>query len=272
MWMGAAAALDSDLFPSPLVKTASSPRNTTNNHHCSLSIEDPSQYRPDDGPMLRTRRPSAVTLTPSPKPTSRGRLPSELPVYSLYLERANSDEAETSSSSSSSSSEDVGEQAFNCRIQESFPLCRKNPQKEAAERRKAFLVRSLLILFAFCIVFANWNYLFPAKRQNNSNPIVAPRDVPTGRKLTTETENARSLDTMANQSQIRRDSEMKVLQKFGEGPYLVEFELRVWGDDNRPAKYFFTMELAPTVCAVFAIQLTFLAKVSGYLTLSFASL
>jgi hypothetical protein len=167
-------------------------------------------------------------------------------VYTVYLERARSDESETSSSSSA---EDVDEQAFNSKIQESFPLCRKNPHKEIAERRKAFLVRSLLVIFAFGVVFANWSYLFPSKGRNNqNNPMVAPRDsIPAGRKVTTETENARSLDTMANQSQIRKDSEMKILQKFGEGPYLVEFELRVWGDDNRPAKYFFTMELAPTV-------------------------
>jgi hypothetical protein len=236
--MGAAAALDSNLFPSPLIKTASPPQNRADNHHCPSGIRERS-YRPVDGQMLRTRRLSAATLSPSPKPSARGRVSNELPVYTIYLERARSDESETSSSSSA---EDVGDQAFNSKIQETFPLCRKNPRKEIAERRKAFLVRSLLVIFAFGVVFANWSYLFPSKDTNNQdNPMVAPRDsIPAGR-------NARSLDTMANQSQIRKDSEMKILQKFGEGPYLIEFELRVWGDDNRPAKYFFTMELAPTV-------------------------
>lgn len=108
------------------------------------------------------------------------------------------------------------------------------------------MVRSLLVLLAFGIVVVNWNLVIPSNR-NSNKPVVAPHDSPTGRKLTAETENTRSLDSMANQSQIRKESETKLLQKFGDGPHLVEFELRVWGDDNRPTKYFFAMELAPTV-------------------------
>jgi hypothetical protein len=40
-------------------------------------------------------------------------------VYTIYLERARSDESETSSSSSA---EDVGDQAFNSKIQETSPF------------------------------------------------------------------------------------------------------------------------------------------------------
>jgi hypothetical protein len=186
--------------------------------------------------MLRTRRPSTISLSP-PLQAHRGKV-NELPVYSVYLERVRSDESETSSSSST---EDAGE-PFITKIQETFPLCRKNPHKEIAERRKALLVRSLLILLAVGIVVAKWNLVFPPDHNNNNRAVPA-----TIRRLTENTENTQSPDSPTNQSRIRNECETKILQKFGEGPFLVEFELRVWGDDNRPAKYFFTMELAPTV-------------------------
>jgi hypothetical protein len=37
----------------------------------------------------------------------------------------------------------------------------------------------------------------------------------------------------------------RIVEKFGRGPYLFEFQLRIWGADNIPTEHFFTVELAP---------------------------
>lgn len=194
--------------------------------------------------MLRTRRPSSVTLSP-PKP-QKTKASSELPVYSVYLERARSDESETSSSSSF---EESAEQVFASKIQETFPLCRKNPQKEIKERRKRWLLRAFLVGAALILVWRNLS--LPAFRKsgagNNTSINDYQNEVAPGRQLTYEAESARSLDSLISQSKIRQEAETMVFRTFGEGPFLVEFELRVWGDDNRPSKHFFTIELAPTV-------------------------
>lgn len=190
--------------------------------------------------MLRTRRPSSVAL-PSPK-SQKAKVLSELPVYTVFLERSRSDETETSSSSSL---EDPLEQVFSNKIKDTFPLCRKNPHKEIIERRRRWLLRTLLLVSALLLVQLNLPFRTKSKRTENTGT----RETVPGRQLTSETESARSLDSLISQSKIRQEAEANVLRHFGDGPHLVEFELRVWDDDNRPTKHYFTIELAPTVSA-----------------------
>ena len=67
------------------------------------------------------------------------------------------------------------------------------------------------------------------------------------RRLTLEAESVQSLQVFSNQEKIRKRSKRKVKKMFGDGPYLVEFELLVWDDENRAKQYFFTIEMAPVV-------------------------
>lgn len=52
----------------------------------------------------------------------------------------------------------------------------------------------------------------------------------------------RSLDVV--QENIQHMSKAMILEKYGLGPHLVEFELTIW-DDDKPIQHFFTIEMAP---------------------------
>jgi hypothetical protein len=44
----------------------------------------------------------------------------------------------------------------------------------------------------------------------------------------------------------QRQKQAQLIEKHGMGPYLVEFQLNIWGEDNRPVEHYFTVELAPS--------------------------
>jgi Cyclophilin type peptidyl-prolyl cis-trans isomerase/CLD len=72
-------------------------------------------------------------------------------------------------------------------------------------------------------------------------PAVLPLTTTTAAPTTTTTTTVSSSLT-----EVQLKSQALLLAKYGVGPYLVEFQLNIWGEDNRPVEHYFTVELAPS--------------------------
>lgn len=146
------------------------------------------------------------------------------------------------------------------KIMECFPY-RRNHEQELIARRRSFVVRALVLITILVLVATN----VPSRANSQRAPIVQERRTTefeendsaemAVRRLTLEAESVQSLQVFSNQEKIRKRSRRKVKKMFGDGPYLVEFELLIWDGENRAKQHFFTVEMAPVVRTNFLLQL-----------------
>lgn len=156
----------------------------------------------------------------------------------------------------SSSSDFEDDDIYPVKVVESYPLCRvpNNRQKRLAWR--AFLVRAVMVVFIFATVGLNLSSKFdPRSKASARSRItkVVPTEAATpadnnarvARRLTVEEKQVFTPKNLANEAKIRHNSMNLIIERFGKGPHLVEFELVIW-EGVKPTMHFFTIEMAPT--------------------------
>ena len=158
--------------------------------------------------------------------------PSELPSFDCMVDMTCS---VGSDDSQSSSSWEEDEMLFNCRIPENFPLYRST-HEQRVEARRSMLIKVLVVLSVLGIVALNFSHtlgLQTTSRRHKSKHQLGRgwHSHSQGRRLTAESEQLMSL---ADNRKIQETSLRLVEDRFGAGPHLVEFEIKIWGEDNQP--------------------------------------
>ena len=106
-----------------------------------------------------------------------------------------------------------------------------------------------MVLAIFAVIGLNLSAKYKAPDEDNLFETTADSSIEgtsgVARRLTRGTEQVQSLETLANEEKIKRNSEKLILEKFGPGPHLIEFEVHIW-EGNKPTQRFFTIEMAPT--------------------------
>lgn len=174
--------------------------------------------------------------------------PSELPSFDCI----DLTSCSVGSDDSQSSWED-DEMLFNSRIPENFPLFRATYQRRM-EARRSMLIKVCVTLFVVVTLFVNFSHTLrfdqASTRHHKHSMGHSEPNHSAARRLTRDNDQLMSL---VDSRKIQEHSLTKVDELFGPGPYLVEFEVQIWGDDNRPEQRFFTVEMAPTVRTVCSI-------------------
>jgi Cyclophilin type peptidyl-prolyl cis-trans isomerase/CLD len=123
-----------------------------------------------------------------------------------------------------------------------YPL-REVPMASTLYSRRRFPVssvwRTILTRTFFAVaIFGLTSYNLRSRLLPRNNTTSFKRS----QKQRADSQKGRTLDIV--HENIQHMSKAMILEKYGLGPHLVEFELNIW-DDDKPIQYYFTIEMAP---------------------------
>lgn len=125
-------------------------------------------------------------------------------------------------------------------VKDFHPDYLKRTRKTNCSSLRATLARIVVVVCAFALVGCRLKTMIS---QNSDMTIfdAAADTAPLGASQGKPT----SFSSLSLTDEQRR-SQSQLYAKYGMGPHLVEFQLNIWGDDNRPVEHYFTIELAPS--------------------------
>lgn len=106
-------------------------------------------------------------------------------------------------------------------------------QSKSCTSLQTTLARMVAVVCAFALISCRLRTMIP---QNSDATIFDA----------TPSAAALSFSVTTTLTEEQRRSQALLYETYGMGPYLVEFQLNIWGEDNRPVEHYFTVELAPS--------------------------
>jgi cyclophilin family peptidyl-prolyl cis-trans isomerase len=167
-------------------------------------------------------------------------------------------------------------------------LCKVSDNRAKVLAQRTLLVRTMMTLFAIVVVAISVITSDGERREvriPKTTPSAAsnqvrkrrlveirsPRNLPTAVRGSIRNTVVRDGIGIAQKARQQRDAMNRLVEQFGDGPYLVEFETRTWSDDDdtatkvsTPLVRFFTIEMAPSHMMPITVHL-FLQQVSNRL-------
>jgi hypothetical protein len=144
-----------------------------------------------------------------------------------------------------------------------LPLCRVSNSRDKVMAQRTYLVRTIMTIFAIAAVAisfisSNNNHSIGSSHIHISNDITLSKpDI-----ISAQVRKRRLIEvaipklpkvlgraTIAEEARIRHDMMNRLIHEFGTGPHMVEFQIRVWDNDDiystKSWTYYFTIEMAP---------------------------